>query len=337
MNTNDKQIDLLAIGDTVVDAFIRLKDAKTHCNINDEECELCVRYGDKVPYESVEICNAVGNCANAAVSGARLGLNSALYSYVGNDQYGKDCIDSLSKDNVDTTYVHTDPDNKTNYHYVLWYEANRTILVKHEHYKYDFKLDSKIESAPKWIYLTSLGENTIDFQMQVVDFVEKHPETKLAFQPGTFQMKMGKEILDRIYKITEIFFCNVEEAQRILGETSREIRTLVKGLASLGPKKIVMTDGFAGAYSYDPVTNELYFMPVYPHTPFESTGAGDAFASTVVSALILGKTLDEALSWAPINSMSVVQQVGAQKGLLTLEKLEEYLKNAPAEYKLKKI
>jgi sugar/nucleoside kinase (ribokinase family) len=78
-------------------------------------------------------------------------------------------------------------------------------------------------------------------------------------------------------------------------------------------------------------------MPVYPHTPVEATGAGDAFASTVVSALILGKTLHEALSWAPINSMSVVQQVGAQKGLLTREKLEEYLKNAPEEYKLSKI
>jgi hypothetical protein len=51
----------------------------------------------------------------------------------------------------------------------------------------------------------------------------------------------------------------------------------------------------------------------------------------------LGKTPLEALAWGPINSMSVVQKVGAQEGLLTLEKLEEYLKNAPADYKAKKI
>ena len=78
-------------------------------------------------------------------------------------------------------------------------------------------------------------------------------------------------------------------------------------------------------------------MPIYPHTPFERTGAGDAFASTIVSALALGKNLLEALPWGPINSMSVVQEIGAQKGLLTLEKLEEYLKNAPADYKLRKL
>jgi hypothetical protein len=35
--------------------------------------------------------------------------------------------------------------------------------------------------------------------------------------------------------------------------------------------------------------------------------------------------------------MSVAQKIGAQEGLLTREKLEEYLKNAPAEYKTKKI
>jgi len=35
--------------------------------------------------------------------------------------------------------------------------------------------------------------------------------------------------------------------------------------------------------------------------------------------------------------MAVVQHVGANVGLLTREKLEEYLKNAPESYKAKKI
>ena len=78
-------------------------------------------------------------------------------------------------------------------------------------------------------------------------------------------------------------------------------------------------------------------MPVYPHDPFERTGAGDAFASTIASALVLGKTLKDALMWGPINSMSVVQYVGAQKGLLSKEALEEYLNKASAEYQPKQL
>ena len=108
------EIDILAIGDVVIDAFIRLSDAEVKCDENGENCRLSVRYGDKVPYDSVEVCYAVGNSANAAVSASRLGLKAALYAYVGGDQNGKDCISSLQKDGVDTEYVHIDNDNKTN-------------------------------------------------------------------------------------------------------------------------------------------------------------------------------------------------------------------------------
>ncbi len=329
-----KQIDILAVGDVVIDAFIKIKDAEITCKLNHQDCELCVRYGDKVPYESVEICNAVGNSSNAAVAASRLGLNSALFSYVGDDQNGKDCLESLKKDGVDTTYVRVEAGKKTNYHYVLWYDVDRTILVKHENFTYDF---SNIET-PKWIYLSSLGENSIDLHMQIADFLEKNLEVKLAFQPGTFQIKMGKEKLGRIYEKTDIFFCNVEEAQLILSEQSRELPMLLKGIAMLGPKIVVITDGFAGAYAIDTKkSDEILFMPVYPHTPFERTGAGDAYASTIVSALAKGKTIEEGLAWAGINSMSVVLQVGAQKGLLTPEKIKEYFEKAPADYKLSKL
>ena len=56
-----KPYDFVAIGDVVTDAFIKLKDASTHCKLDQSACELCVRFGDKVPFESVEIIPAVGN------------------------------------------------------------------------------------------------------------------------------------------------------------------------------------------------------------------------------------------------------------------------------------
>ncbi len=73
-----EKYDIVGIGDTVIDAFIKIQDASVHCNINHESCELCFRFGDKVPYESVNVLYAVGNSANASVSGARFGLNTAL-------------------------------------------------------------------------------------------------------------------------------------------------------------------------------------------------------------------------------------------------------------------
>ena len=132
----NKPIDLLAIGDLTTDAFIRLKDAAVHCRLNTEDCELCLRFGDKVPFEYVKVVKAVGNAANAAVAGARLGLKAALVTNVGDDQNGRECVAELQKNSVVTSFVKTHKDRSTNYHFVLWYESDRTILVNHIEYDY---------------------------------------------------------------------------------------------------------------------------------------------------------------------------------------------------------
>ncbi|MEK7572515.1 MAG: carbohydrate kinase family protein [Patescibacteria group bacterium] len=327
------KIDFLAIGDIVIDAFIKLKDAHVHCNIDKEGCELCVRFGDKIPYESVEVVSAVGNSPNAAVCAARLGLKTALVTNIGNDQNGQDCLASLKKEKVSTKYITTEKGKKTNYHYVLWYDIDRTILIKHTEFDYKFP---KIKNV-SWTYLSSLADNSLPYQLEIAEYFKNHPEIKLAFQPGTFQIKLGAEKLKDIYAHTEIFFCNLEEAQKILEINTKDILTLSKGIKTLGPKIVVISDGPNGAYLY--YNDELWHNPIYPDIapPLDRTGAGDAFSSTITCALALGKTPLEALSWGPINSMSVVQYVGAQAGLLSKEKLEEYLKNAPENYKATKI
>ena len=50
------------------------------------------------------------------------------------------------------------------------------------------------------------------------------------------------------------------------------------------------------------------------------------------AALVQGHPLCEAMAWAPVNAMSVVQEVGSQTGLLTEEALLELLKCAPESY-----
>ncbi|MFA6463689.1 MAG: carbohydrate kinase family protein [Candidatus Paceibacterota bacterium] len=337
---NSKKYDIVAIGDTVTDAFIKLEEAHVNCKLNTEEQEICMRFGDKIPYEFVEVCPAVGNSANAVISASRLGLKSAIITNIGDDSEGRDALDQFRKNNVSTDFVAINKGMKTNYHYVLWFETDRTILIKHEKFPHTFP---KLKD-PKWIYLSSLGENSLPFHKTIEEYLLKNPKVKLAFQPGTFQMKFGTEALKEIYKRADVFFCNVEEADRILKIDSKEktndnIRELAKKIADLGPKVVVLTDGSNGAYAYEKEKDILLFMPLYPDTkpPYERTGAGDAFASTFTSALIKGKTVEEALLWAPINAMSVVQDIGAQKGLISEAKLLEYLKVAPESYKPKVI
>jgi ribokinase len=325
-------MDFLAIGDTVIDDFIRLHEATVHCDVDNEHCTISMRWGDKIPFESSTVLYGVGNSANGAVAAARLGLSSGLISDVGSDDRSDKILEHFVEEKVDTSTVAKHEGMIANYHYVLWYESERTILIKHEEYPRQFPASLP---APKTLYLSSVGSGAEAFHDDIAAYCEAHPETFLVFQPGTFQMKMGTERLAKLYARTNFFIVNKEEAQRILNRDDvTDFLELAKMLSALGPKLIAITDGTNGAYAYD--GTKLFRVPMYPDVrgPFERTGAGDAFASSVAAALTLGRPFEEALLWGPINSMSVVQEVGAQKGLLTRAQIEDYLAKAPAEYKI---
>jgi len=330
------KIDVIAVGDIVTDAFIKLLDDEAHAYKNENGAWLAVPFATKVPFDHVEIIEAVGNASNAAVSFARLGLKSGFITNVGDDKYGRDMISRLHKNKIDTRFVRINPRKISNYHYVLWYKEERTILIKHEEYDYYWP-HLRPNEIPRWLYFSSISKNTIDFHNDLADWLEKHDEVKLAFQPGTFQMEAGAKRLHRIYKRSEVLLLNREEAALVGGGDRDNLNSLFDHLHALGPKIVVITDGPKGAFASD--GSNRFKMPLYPDPkpPYERTGAGDAFASTFVAALMKGSNIEGALQWAPINSMNVVQYVGAQKGLLTQPELNELLKKAPDWYKPERI
>ena len=326
------KLDVLSVGDIVTDAFIKLLDDQAVKYENDRGLWLIMPFGQKIPFDHAEIIEAVGNASNASVSFARLGLKSGLVSNVGGDSHGRDMITALHENKVDSRFVHINPDKKSNYHYVLWYKEERTILIKHEEYDYHWPV-IRPSDMPKWIYFSSISKNALGMHDDLAVWLEQNPSVKLAFQPGTFQIDIGAERLARLYKRTEALLLNREEAVEVSKSDNDDISGLFEKLHALGAKIVVITDGPEGAYASD--GQRKFKMPAYPDPapPFERTGAGDAFSSAFVAALIKGNDIEGALQWAPINSMSVVQKTGARAGLLTEEQMGEYLKNAPDSYR----
>ena len=323
---------VLAIGDIFTDAFIRLNEdvARVETDENGEK-RISLPLGSKPPYDGVDIVQAVGPAPNAAVAVARLGLRAGLDSFIGDDEVGKEAIEYLQSEGVATDTMLVEKGIKTSYYFVLRYGAERTILVKNE--QFDYKWDPPAEE-PEWVYLALISDASWQFHEELLKYLEAHPNTKLAFQPCTFHFKWGVEKLASIYKRSYIVVMNREEAVEVTGRSYDNLRELANGLHDLGPHIVVITDGPNGSYaSYD---FKFVTIPNYPDPgpPVDRTGAGDAFASTIVAALALGESMDTALTWAPINSMNVVQNLGAQAGLLHRDEIERYLASAPENYKV---
>ena len=324
---------ILMVGDIFTDAFITLGDDAAKIIKEGTSEWLAVPFGRKPPYEKVDIVKSVGPSPNVAVSIARLGYDAGLMAWVGGDVTGSEAIEHLKAEHVDTDTVVVEKDKATSYWYVLCYKSDRTMLVKSEKYEYIWQ-DPAL--TPAWIYLAYIGEDSWPLHEGLLDYLQRHPEIKFALQPGTFQFKWGTDKMRELYARSHIVLMNREEAMDVTGRGYDSIKDLADGLHELGPKIVVITDGPNG--SYVSAEDKLLTIPNYPDPapPVERTGAGDAFSSTFVAAIAAGESIETALSWAPVNSASVVQHVGAQKGLLTKVELQEWLANAPDDYKVTK-
>lgn len=317
--------DLITIGDTVIDTYLPVDDAKI---LEDEGIKyLGLKYGFKIPVEE-GVSMVAGNAANNAIGASRLKLKTAIYTNVGNkdDDQDDDRIKAkLKKEGVDIRYVMETDDLPSNHNIILTFRGERTILVHHQ--PYTFELPDLDRS--KWVYLTSMAPNYIDTPIvnQLVNYLER-TRARLAYQPGTFQVKLGAKKQHRILSVTDFFIVNVEEAIHFLGFEEKKqpipIKDLLLGIHKLGPKKVVITDGGKGSFGFD--GEKYYLLDCFPAKLIEMTGAGDAYATGTLAALIHGKSLEEAMRWGAANSASVVEQMGSTPGLLGLSKMDEKLK-----------
>lgn len=323
-----KSFDLISIGDTTLDVFLEIEEATVFCELEKEKCRLCVNYSDKIPVKRVTKIPVAGNAANLAVGSSRLELKTALYTILGNDDVGKKIYQRLEKEGIAPDYIQFDKKRGTNYSTVLNFKGERTIFVFHEHRDYSLP---KLAQA-KWVYFSSLAAGHEKLHYQIPAYLKK-TRVKFGFNPGTFQLKEGLEVLGPIMKLTTVFLVNKEEAQRLAGDYN-DFKKLLTLLKNEGPEIAVVTDGPKGSYAFD--GKNFYFQDIFDVPVVERTGCGDAYSTGFICALTCGRDISEAMRWGTVNAASVLQKIGPQEGLLTKKELLKILKDNP-QFKTKRI
>lgn len=330
--TGAQQFDVVSVGDVASDVFIRLADDAITERVGDEGRFLEIPVGAKVPFERGPTVAAGGSAANVAVAMARLGLRVSLAAFLAHDDVGFGLLGALHAEGVDTRLVHLDDPAHTNRDFVLSFRGERTIFVSREEFDYHWP-HLRPSEVPALLYLTSLGRGARRYEDQIADWLTENPQVKLAFQPGTFQLEAGSARLARLYSRTEVLLCGSSDAISICGAPSSDPAAQLEALHALGPSTVVVVDDSGGAVASDGASR--YRVPPFPDssTPLDRTGATDAFAATLVGALLGGATLEEALRRAPVNFMSVSHGLGSQAGLLKAVAIDEQLEEAGEEYR----
>lgn len=317
--------DVITIGEATIDAFMTVHDANSKFHFNAETCELCFKHGEKISVDRYDFLMG-GNAANVAVGLTRLGLNATIAAEIGDDEFSIKIRNNLAKENVERFLITQDKGRQSNFSVIINFKGDRTIFnedLKRAH-KFDYD-----EVAAKYVYLTSMGEEWATAYQDTVAFAKKHGG-KIAFNPGHMQLVDQTKTVQEIMKDTEILFVNKEEAELLLfnhynkkiDNSDHYIKNLCLELQAMGPSIVVLTNGKEGSYSLDTYKN-FKNQDLYPAKVIERTGAGDAYASGFLAAIIQEFSITDAMKWGAINSASVVGKIGAEPGLLTKEQMQE--------------
>ncbi len=313
-----KKFDLVTIGGSTVDISFYSKEGEliSTSNVSKQKL-LAFEYGAKIIADRV-FTTCGGGASNVAVSASRLGLKTAIFSRIGRDENARIILSNLKANQVDSSFIKIDPQASTAFSMILTIDNPSKEHIAFVHRGANANFSSKDlmlnKISTEWFYVTSLPQ---DFWEEIlVKLIAT--KKKIVWNPGHEQLKDISKIKKYLSNI-EILIINRDEALEF--RKLKNIKGLIAYIHSLGPKLVVVTDSDKGAYVFDGKT--YYFMKAKSSKVVNTLGVGDAFGSSLTSALIYGKNIKQALIWGITNSASVVSHIGAQKGLLTKKQIDK--------------
>ncbi|MBU1683376.1 carbohydrate kinase family protein, partial [Patescibacteria group bacterium] len=289
---------------------------------------------------------------NTSVAFSRMGFDANFVGKIGSE-YGEKVINNLEKEGVCTDFVKKTSRDKTAFSTIInTFEGDRTVLAYAGANKYFNVKDLPVKELEKadFLFLNHLTEKNSKIPKVLLSILKKNPNIKLAWNPGYEQLAQGVKKWKGLLERTEILFVNKEEASlftkthyqlagikkddpryhvhvasKFLPPYADDVSEIMLEFFKYGVKNVVITDGKNGAQVSD--GERIYFCPVLSHKRTDTLGAGDSFASGFTSAKILGYNLKDALIYGTLNANSVVNQFGAQAGLLTRAEMDKKFKS----------
>lgn len=290
-------MDIISIGAATVDIFVKSDQFILDNNL------IALKHSSKNEI-SQSLISSGGGATNSAVSFSRLGLKSACLALFGSDPLGQYVLQDLQ--NIDLLLP--PQDETTDYSVILVApDGGRSILTQRGPTRLEEKHLDFNQLQTKWFYITSLEGNLDLLEKLIGHAVENN--IKISLNPGNRELTQIKQLLPLLPHL-DFLLLNKTESQFF---TDSQLAI---------PAITAVTYGREGAYVY--TKGQKLFSPCLNITPVDETGAGDAFGSAFVAALIRQFSPSEALFWGVKNSASVVSALGAKTGLLTLPQIENY-------------
>ena len=256
--------------------------------------------------------NAGGKGANQAVAAARLGGNVAFVAKVGNDIFGKQTLDGLTNEHIDTSHVFIDETAPSGTALIIVNEAgeNSIVVASGANAKLSVEDVGSIADLTDAAFILMQLETPLETVSAVIK-AAKINGTHVILNPAPAQY-LSDTILDGLF----LLIPNESEASILTGIIVKDLATASKAADAIlqrGVSHVIITLGKQGAYFKSLYKEFLIPAPIV--TAVDTTAAGDTFCGALIVAKTEGKDWEEAIKFAIAAASLSVTRMGAQASI----------------------
>ncbi|GAB3703295.1 sugar kinase [Nocardiopsis oceani] len=235
--------------------------------------------------------------SNVACGLAALGHRPAWLSRVGDDPFGRVVLRTLRERGVDVSGVHTDPERPTG---LFAKDPDPEGSAVHYYRSGSAASDMGPELAghplvrsARIVHLSGITPALSPRADALAESLLADPETTVSFdvnhRPRLWDPGAAAPRLLALARLADVVLVGRDEAEELWGtSTAEEVRELLPGAGHLVVKDAEHgATEFHGGDSADPVDNAVH-VPAPAVDVVEPVGAGDAFASGYLAALLRG-------------------------------------------------
>ncbi|CAI2532583.1 Ribokinase [Serratia fonticola] len=264
-----------------------------------------------------------GKGANQAVAAGRSGADIAFIACVGADDIGERIRQQLATDRIDTQPIEAIADSTTGVALIFVNAEGENVIG----------IDAGANAAVTPDYLNRYRQRVIDADallMQLESPLEtviaaaklaKQHQTQVILNPAP-ACELPNELLAMIDMITP----NETEAQRLTGiavNNDADAERAANILHDKGIGCVIITLGSRGVWLSENGKGKL--VPGFKVKALDTIAAGDTFNGALVTALLEGKVMSDAVRFAHAAAAIAVTRPGAQPSVPWREEIDAFL------------
>ncbi|MDN6733110.1 MAG: ribokinase, partial [Tetragenococcus koreensis] len=295
-------LDVIVMGAINMDMYVHVDDFP--------------KYGENI--QAKELDQKVGGKgSNQAVTVAKQGVNQALIGTVGNDDFGKQILGSLSQQGVKTDYIVNKDDTQTGIAVaVVDHTGENTFMVilganmalKAE------EVEQAMEPLEGKIFLLNL-ETSQESVLAALKMAKKK-KMYVVLDPAP-----EGSYFEEALQYADLVTPNQQETERITGmsvNTVDDAKKAAKWIADQGVSDVIVKLGSEGSVLYESQKDHFTIIEATRVKAINTVGAGDIFAGVLASKL--AKEPDDLVAAAKLASKASALKVsrpGGQDGIPT--------------------